>query len=99
MREMVAYPLVVSTEPDLDLRPLGPAEVPSPTCLPQSVDVPERLKYRIKTKLLGPPLATERLAHERLGIPTALAVFSSDCISSSAYATEEILVRLVPVIE
>ena len=57
-----------------------------PRPLPASVDVPESLSYRLKTRLLGPPLATERLAHERLGIPTALAVFSSDCISSSAYA-------------
>src|SRR5579862_4800892 len=72
--------------------------VSGPKPLPPSVDVPESRSYRIKTKLLGQPLATERLAHERLGIPTALAVFSSDCISSSAYATEEILVRLVPVI-
>src|ERR1700737_3803165 len=69
-----------------------------PRPLPASVDVPESLSYRIKTRLLGPPLATERLAHERLGIPTALAVFSSDCISSSAYATEQILTRLVPYI-
>ncbi len=29
--------------------------------------------------------------HERLGKPTALAVFASDNLSSSAYATEEIL--------
>jgi amino acid transporter len=69
-----------------------------PKPLPPSVDVPESRSYRIKTRLLGPPLATERLAHERLGIPTALAVFSSDCISSSAYATEQILTRLIPVI-
>ncbi len=73
-----------------------PATGPKP--LPPSVDVPESRSYRFKTKLLGPPLATERLAHERLGIPTALAVFSSDCISSSAYATEQILTRLIPVI-
>src|SRR6516164_1034848 len=72
------------------------AEGPRP--LPPTVDVPESLSYRIKTRLLGPPLATERLAHERLGIPTALAVFSSDCISSSAYATEEILRVLVPAV-
>jgi amino acid transporter len=88
----------VSIDPIVDLRPSEHPVSPAPKCLPQSVDVPESLKYRIKTKLLGPPLATERLAHERLGIPTALAVFSSDCISSSAYATEEILTRLVPVI-
>src|SRR5450631_4287067 len=69
-----------------------------PKPLPPSVDVPESRSYRLKTRLLGQPLATERLAHERLGIPTALAVFSSDCISSSAYATEQILTRLIPVI-
>src|SRR5579864_4212392 len=63
-----------------------------------TVDLPETLGYRIKNRLLGPPLHTEELAHERLGIPTALAVFSSDCISSSAYATEQILTRLIPII-
>ncbi|HVW33839.1 MAG TPA: APC family permease, partial [Acidimicrobiia bacterium] len=58
--------------------------------------LPESLGYRIKRRLLGPPLDTSQLEHERLGIPTALAVFSSDCISSSAYATEEILRVLLP---
>src|SRR6516225_9623976 len=69
-----------------------------PRLLARTIDVPESLRYRVKTRLLGPPLHTEQLAHERLGIPTALAVFSSDCISSSAYATEQILVRLIPFI-
>ena len=89
----------MKTEPDLRQEP-GDRQEPGhrPRPLPASVDVPESLSYRLKTKLLGPPLATERLAHERLGIPTALAVFSSDCISSSAYATEQILTRLVPYI-
>jgi amino acid transporter len=62
------------------------------------VEVPERRMYQVKNRLLGKPLHTEELAHERLGIPTALAVFSSDCISSSAYATEEILRVLIPVL-
>jgi len=66
--------------------------------MPATVDVPESRRYRLKTKVLGPPLHTDQLAHERLGIPTALAVFSSDCISSSAYATEQILTRLIPFI-
>src|SRR5262245_43786856 len=48
--------------------------------------------------MLGQPLATERLAHERLGKPTALAVFASDNLSSSAYATEEILRVLLPAV-
>ena len=46
---------------------------------------------RIKRVVVGPPMATERLVHERLGKPTALAVFASDNLSSSAYATEEML--------
>jgi amino acid transporter len=46
---------------------------------------------RLKDRLLGPALPNEALAHERLGNPTALAVFSSDALSSTAYATEEIL--------
>jgi len=58
--------------------------------------IPERPVHsdklaRIKAKVVGKPLATERLVHERLGKPTALAVFASDNLSSSAYATEEIL--------
>src|SRR5437667_2244240 len=51
---------------------------------------------RVKAKVVGKPLATERLAHERLGKPTALAVFASDNLSSVAYGTEQILAHLVP---
>jgi amino acid transporter len=76
----------------------APGEVaPSPSDGLEA-EVPESLGYRLKTRVLGPPLHTEQLAHERLGIPTALAVFSSDCISSSAYATEQILTHLMPAI-
>ena len=60
---------------------------PGPNGRPQRSD----LGVRIKRKLVGEPLPTERLIHERLGKPTALAVFASDNLSSSAYATEEIL--------
>jgi amino acid transporter len=60
--------------------------------------LPERRRYRLKKRLLGPPLHTEQLEHERLGKPTALAVFASDNLSSSAYATEEILRVLVPAV-
>ncbi|HUI49653.1 MAG TPA: amino acid permease [Acidimicrobiia bacterium] len=59
---------------------------------------PDSRRYRLKNKLLGPPLHTEELEHERLGKPTALAVFASDNLSSSAYATEEMLRVLVPVV-
>src|SRR2546427_3934698 len=49
----------------------------------------------LKRWLLGHPLATKQAAHERLSNPIALAVFSSDPLSSVAYATEEILLVLV----
>ena len=62
------------------------------------LDLPETLRYRIKNRLLGPPIATERQSTERLGRPTALAVLSSDVISSSAYATEQMLLPLIPII-
>jgi amino acid transporter len=75
-------------------RVVAPSALPAPS----SVALPETLRYRLKGLLLGPPLATERQATERLGKPTALAVLSSDVISSSAYATEQILLILVPVI-
>ena len=44
--------------------------------------------------LFGAPLRTEDADHERLTKKTALAVFSSDALSSTAYATEEILLVL-----
>jgi amino acid transporter len=55
----------------------------------------EALGYRVKRVLLGPPLRTAQLVHERISKRVALAVFSSDPISSTAYATEEMLLVLV----
>src|SRR6266567_4542542 len=69
-----------------------------PKRLARPVEVPETRGYRMKNRLLGPPLNTDQLAHERLGKPTALAVFASDNLSSSAYATEEILKVLIPAV-
>jgi amino acid transporter len=45
--------------------------------------------------LIGRPLASDQEIEERLSKKKALAIFSSDAISSSAYATEEILRVLV----
>lgn len=50
---------------------------------------------RLKKLLLGSPLRTTDLPHQRLSKKAALAVFASDNLSSSAYATEEILLALV----
>src|SRR2546430_13105595 len=49
----------------------------------------------LKRWLLGHPLKTSQATHERLSNPVALAIFSSDPLSSVAYATEEILLVLV----
>ena len=48
----------------------------------------------VKRLLVGRALRTEQASHERLTKKTALAVFSSDALSSTAYATEEILLVL-----
>jgi amino acid transporter len=45
----------------------------------------------VKRILVGRPLATTEMEHQRIPKTIALAVFSSDAISSTAYATEEIL--------
>jgi amino acid transporter len=52
------------------------------------------LYQRYKRLFFGHPLASDRLDHERLNKKTALAVLSSDAISSVAYATEQTLIVL-----
>jgi amino acid transporter len=53
------------------------------------------LPLRLKRLLLGSPLPTFREHHQRLPKVLGLAVFSSDALSSVAYATEEMLLILV----
>jgi amino acid transporter len=77
----------LSVQPKAPLRPL-----PS---RPRRSRRYESLGYRAKRVLLGPALRTSQLVHERISKRIALAVFSSDPISSTAYATEEILLVLV----
>ncbi|MBV9389046.1 MAG: APC family permease, partial [Chroococcidiopsidaceae cyanobacterium CP_BM_ER_R8_30] len=50
---------------------------------------------RLKEILIGKTLPTSASSHERLNKAAALAVLSSDALSSVAYATEEILKVLV----
>ena len=45
----------------------------------------------LKRLLVGRPIASSEQEHQRISKTVALAVFSSDAISSTAYATEEIL--------
>ena len=50
-----------------------------------------RAVARLRTALIGRPMATHQLAHERLTKVKALAILSSDALSSVAYATEQIV--------
>jgi amino acid transporter len=78
--------------------PASDVELPEawrPTATRGRTSLPATTSERAKDLLLGKALPNEALAHERLGKPTALAVFSSDALSSTAYATEEILKTLL----
>jgi amino acid transporter len=54
------------------------------------------LKYKVKKFFLGTPLNRHSLGSQRLSKKNAFGVLSSDCISSSAYGGEQILVALIP---
>ncbi len=47
-----------------------------------------------KTRLIGRPLPTADAPHQTIGKAIGLAVFASDALSSTAYATQEILMIL-----
>lgn len=50
--------------------------------------------YRLRTLLLGSPLPTAALGHEKIGKFKALATFAPDALSSIAYANQEIFLGL-----
>jgi amino acid transporter len=50
----------------------------------------------LKRLLVGHPLRSEEFAHQRLTKRVALAVFGTDAVASTAFASQEILVVLVP---
>ena len=52
--------------------------------------------HSLKRIVIGRPLPTHEEQHQRLTKRVGLAVFASDAISSTAYATEEILFVLFP---
>jgi amino acid transporter len=61
------------------------------------LELPESIGYRAKRVLLGKPLVNTAISDEKLSKKAALGVLSSDCISSSAYGSEEMLLVLLPV--
>ena len=80
--------------PTAPSRPLGP-ESPGPS---GAGTYPKSWAYRLKNRILGPPMVSEQLTQERLSTPVAIGVLAPDMISSSAYGTEEMLVVMVPII-
>ncbi len=67
-----------------------------PTALLELSESKDAFSYTLKKKFLGLPLNRHDLGHQRLAKRYALGILSSDCISSSAYGSEQILIALVP---
>jgi amino acid transporter len=61
----------------------------------EQISAPRSILGKFRRALIGRPIATEHQAHERLTNVKALAIFSSDALSSVAYATEAILGVLI----
>ena len=71
-------------------------DAPEPMALQEHAHLRDPLSYRIKKAFLGKPLNRHTLSHQRLSKVFALGILSSDCISSSAYGSEQILLALLP---
>ena len=69
---------------------------PAPVALQDHAHLKDPLSYKIKRRLLGSALNRHTLSHQRLDKKYALGILSSDCISSSAYGSEQILIALLP---
>lgn len=73
---------------------VAPGELEATALASRPRDIVGRYWADIKRVAIGSPFATSQAIHERLTKVKALPVFSSDALSSSAYATEEILIML-----
>ena len=69
---------------------------PAPVVLQDHATLEDPLTYKIKRRFLGGALNRHSLGHQRLSKRYAYGILSSDCISSSAYGGEQILVALIP---
>ena len=69
---------------------------PAPVALQDHAHLRDPLTYKIKKWFLGGALNRHSLDHQRLQKRYALGILSSDCISSSAYGSEQILIALLP---
>ncbi len=71
-------------------------DAPTPRALKEHAHLRDPFTYRLKKFLLGAPLNRHTLDEQRLSKRRAYGILSSDCISSSAYGGEQILVALIP---
>ncbi len=71
-------------------------DAPQPVALKEHAHVKDSFSYRVKRFFLGGALNRHTLGHQRLSKRYALGILSSDCISSSAYGSEQILIALLP---
>ena len=69
---------------------------PAPVVLQDHAPLEDPLTYKVKRRFLGGALNRHSLGHQRLSKRYALGILSSDCISSSAYGSEQILIALLP---
>ncbi len=76
-------------------RRVGPGHFEATEEASQSPSRPQVIYRKLKAIFIGRPLENAREIHERLSKVKALAVFSSDAISSVAYATGEIMFVLM----
>lgn len=71
-------------------------DAPTPKALQEHAHLKDPFSYRLKRFFLGEPLNRHTLGEQRLSKRNAFGILSSDCISSSAYGGEQILVALIP---
>jgi amino acid transporter len=61
----------------------------------ESPEPKENTVYKkVKRLLIGAPIPSHHSEEQKLNVPLGLAVFASDALSSTAYATDEILIAL-----
>jgi amino acid transporter len=79
----------------VDFAPHGTREVEATQAAYDPVTAGARLGTRLLRAVLGPPLRTTAIAHERMRKLVALPVLSADALSSVAYGPEALLAVLV----
>jgi amino acid transporter len=74
---------------------IAPEDKPTELSATEIENNRKSLGQRVRGVLIGKPIPTEEAMHERIGVFKALAILSSDALSSVAYGTEASLAVLV----